>query len=103
MLDSLNGCNGINWDTLVKAMKTNSACIRYKHLCCLAFPAEPPEGVAFLFGYVSILLGIEPTWSAAKRSMFKQLQPLLKFMHEVRTSSFVGFSLYTLYIIDLQY
>lgn len=77
-----NECQS-KWVISVRDLHNTAVDITYKDLtdiCCLR---EPPVFAEALIAYIGILLGLSPTWAAAKRSMFHDCFPLMVFLSQV--------------------
>ena len=57
--------------------------ISYKDLTEISAMREPPAFVESLCGYVALLLGLQPSWKACKRSLFSELHALEIFLKQV--------------------
>jgi len=73
----------LKWAAAVKQLRNTAKELSYKDLTELTAMREPPEQFADLVSFVSLLLGLQPTWAAAKRSLFKELQSLHNFLRQV--------------------
>ena len=71
------------WDGLIDNLREAANAIQYRDLVELARMREPPAVILPIVGYVSVLLGLTPSWLSARRSLFKELVPLQKFLREV--------------------
>lgn len=71
------------WSEAVKQLRSTAKELVYKDLTELTALREPPESLANLVAFVCILLGLQPTWKAAKRALFKELISLQNFLTEV--------------------
>lgn len=71
------------WATIFSELRDAGTDIQYAELVELASVSHPHILVESVVGYLCILLGIKPDWETAKRSLFKQIYPLLKFIREV--------------------
>lgn len=73
----------VQWVEAIKYLRYTAQELSYKDLTELTALREPPEPLMNLIAYICILLGLHPTWQAAKRSLFKELHPLQNFLREV--------------------
>jgi hypothetical protein len=73
----------IRWIEEVVRLHATVQDLTYKDIVDIACLREPPEFVESMIGYISHLLGLKPTWAAAKRSMFHEIFSLLVFLTEV--------------------
>lgn len=71
------------WTTIFGELREAGADIQYAELVELASMSHPHILVESVVIYLCLLLGIKPDWETAKRSLFKQVFPLLKFIREV--------------------
>ena len=71
------------WKRMVVELKCEAMRIHYVDLVEIAKLQAPSAVIVNIIGYLCILLGVQPTWEAAKRYLFKECVPLLKFLHEV--------------------
>jgi len=71
------------WDKLLLELRDSGIKIKYRDLIELAALREPTENVVMLMGYISVLLGLKPTWQAARASLFKELSPMQMYLKEV--------------------
>ena len=71
------------WKRMVVDLKCEAMRIHYVDLVEIARIQTPCDIIKHIIGYICLLLGISPTWESAKRYLFKECIPLLKFLHEV--------------------
>lgn len=71
------------WQTLIEELRASALAIDYKDILEISVFREPPEFIVVLVGYWCLLLGLKPTWHAAKSSLFLELMPLQNFLREV--------------------
>jgi hypothetical protein len=71
------------WDSLIENLAAAADAIMYRDLVEVSNMREPPATVETVIGYLCVLLGLTPTWAIARRSLFKELVPLQKFLREV--------------------
>jgi hypothetical protein len=71
------------WDSLVENLYAAAEAVMYRDLVEVANMREPPASVVTIVGYLCVLLGLTPSWQVARRSLFKELIPLQKFLREV--------------------
>lgn len=76
------------WNGFLSDLRSRGKDIHYKDLVALSDIRDPPFVLVPLVSYINILLGLAPTWQAAKRNLFKELIPLQKFLQEVAKSKF---------------
>lgn len=77
-----NECQS-KWVTSVRDLHHTASEITYKDLTDVSCLREPPLFAEALVAYIGILLGLPPTWAAAKRSMFHDCFPLMIFLSQV--------------------
>lgn len=77
------------WNSMVGSLREVGAKIKYKDLAAMSdlHGRDAPPDLVAVVSYVSVLLGLAPNWQAAKRSLFKELVPLQKFLQEVALDS----------------
>lgn len=73
----------LKWAAAVKQLRNTAKELTYRDLTELIAMREPPEQFADLVSFISVLLGLQPTWAAARRSLFKELQSLHNFLRQV--------------------
>jgi hypothetical protein len=71
------------WESMILELRGSGMDMMYKDLVELSSLKEAPDAVVAVVGYVNLLLGLQPSWQAAKRSLFKELLPLQTFFREV--------------------
>jgi hypothetical protein len=74
------------WDVLLLELRQSGVKIKYRDLIELAALREPAENVTLVVGYISVLLGLKPTWQAARASLFKELSAMQTYLKEVFNS-----------------
>lgn len=80
------------WQSLVVDLHVIASDIRYPNLVELASMREPPDSVVSIVGFIGVLLGLQPDWPSSRRSLFKELLPLQRFLREVVWNSRNNFS-----------
>lgn len=71
------------WGDMVKNLREIAASLLYKDMNEIVTLIDPPPIVESLVGYVGILMGSSPNWIAMKRTIFKELIPVQKFIQDV--------------------
>jgi hypothetical protein len=71
------------WMVLDTELRASGLAIVYGDVCELAAFNNPPEALSKIVGYMCLLLGLQPTWQAAKSSLFREMRSFLNFLREV--------------------
>jgi len=71
------------WQRMIVDLKCAALRIEYRHMVELANCHAPASMAVDVVGYIAVLLGVKPTWSHARRYLFRECVPLLQFLHEV--------------------
>jgi len=71
------------WQEMVISMHMCTASLTYKDLTDIACMRCPPAFVVHLMGFIGVLLGLEPSWQAAKRTMFHEIVSMQNFLCNV--------------------
>eukprot|EP01041_Mallomonas_annulata_P000444 gene444-797_t len=75
------------WSKMIQELRESGNAIQYSELVEIATLAKPPGMVQSVVFYVGMLLGIKTDWESVRRTLFRQLYPLLKFLKEVDPAS----------------
>ena len=75
------------WSNLVNEMHSKTSKLTYKDLVDISCLREPPQFIENLVSYIGILLGLKPSWKAAKRSLFHEIFSLQVFFATVEPLS----------------
>lgn len=69
------------WKHLLDELCAAADAIEYHDLVELASLRSPHETISWTVGYIGILLGLDPSWAASKRSLLHEIVPLQRFLH----------------------
>ena len=69
-----------SWLALVTTLHECASYLNYKDFTDIACMRSPPEFAIQLIAFIGVLLGLEPTWQAAKRTMFHDINALHNFL-----------------------
>lgn len=75
------------WNQIVEDYQACASEVSYKILVELSNLRSPPAQLLPVLGYVCILLGLKPSWQAARSFLLKEISPLMQFFHKVSCHS----------------
>ena len=71
------------WMKMVKELRCSALDIVYKDIATVSSLPAPTDHVKKVISYICHLFGLSPSWDSAKKTLFKEIFAVLKFLREM--------------------